>query len=67
MAVMTKFSCYDCGHVFEVPYGSGRPMACPACISLNIHRASQEWCPGRRIRPDRRGCGGQRGFGRESR
>lgn len=42
MAAMRRFTCYDCNHTFEVPYGtggSGRTMECPECGGRNIHRA----------------------------
>ena len=42
MAAMRRFTCYDCNHTFEVPYGtggSGRTMECPECGGTNIHRA----------------------------
>lgn len=35
MAALRKFTCYDCGNVFEVPYGTGVPgrcMECPKCV-----------------------------------
>ncbi|MBU7024963.1 MAG: DUF134 domain-containing protein [Theionarchaea archaeon] len=37
-----KFRCYDCGHEWELPYGTGRPAACPQCGSVNLHRASED-------------------------
>jgi len=37
-----KFQCYDCQHVWEVPYGTGRPPNCPKCGSVNIHRAEDD-------------------------
>lgn len=42
MATMRRFTCYDCNHTFEVPYGTGLPgrsMECPECGGRNIHRA----------------------------
>ena len=39
---MRRFTCADCGHTFEVAYGSGVPgaqMSCPQCGGKNIHRA----------------------------
>ena len=35
---MRKFTCYDCKHEWELPYGTGRPQECPACHSANLHR-----------------------------
>ncbi|MDI6892307.1 MAG: hypothetical protein QMD08_04870 [Actinomycetota bacterium] len=42
MVAQRKFRCYDCGHEFQVPYGTGVPgarMTCPKCGSSNVHRA----------------------------
>ena len=33
------FHCQDCGHDWELPFGTGRPGKCPECSSRNIHRA----------------------------
>ncbi|HID76319.1 MAG TPA: DUF134 domain-containing protein [Planctomycetaceae bacterium] len=41
LAEMRVFECADCGHVWEVPFGTGRPAGCPACQSLNFHRVQQ--------------------------
>lgn len=48
-----KFTCRGCGHNWEVPYGVGRPSACPECKSVNVHRS-----------PEDRGYGGGCGRGR---
>ena len=37
-----KFTCHDCSHNWELPYGTGRPKECPSCKSTNIHRADVE-------------------------
>ena len=37
--VTRKFKCEDCGHSWELPYGTGRPNNCPSCKGENIHRA----------------------------
>jgi predicted DNA-binding protein (UPF0251 family) len=37
-----KFKCYDCGHEWELPYGTGRPATCPQCGSVNLHRAPED-------------------------
>jgi predicted DNA-binding protein (UPF0251 family) len=42
MASMRKFSCYNCQHSWELPYGTGRPGNCPSCKSGNIHRAQDD-------------------------
>ncbi len=59
MAEMRTFQCSDCGHTWQVPFGTGRPGDCPSCGSRNIHRAEEQ----------RRGFGRgggrcRRGFGR---
>lgn len=55
-----EFLCGDCQHRWQVPFGTGRPEACPQCQSRNIHRAPEERGRGRRG-----GCGaGGRGQGR---
>jgi len=33
------FKCSDCEHSWEVPFGTGRPAACPKCNSKNLHRS----------------------------
>lgn len=37
-----KFQCAACEHVWEVPYGTGRPAECPSCKSRNIHRHEED-------------------------
>lgn len=36
------FKCYDCQNEWEEPYGTARPVRCPRCKSVNIHRAPQD-------------------------
>lgn len=48
-----KFTCSDCGHNWEKPYGTARPSECPSCGSRMVHRAE-----------DDRGIGRRRGHGR---
>jgi len=46
--VMTSertFQCLGCNHRWSLPYGTGRPEACPSCQSKNIHRAPEERGP----------------------
>ncbi len=38
MAGMRSFSCSGCRNTWQLPYGTGRPAACPACGSENIRR-----------------------------
>lgn len=60
MVNQREFLCTDCKHKWEVPYGTGRPSACPHCQSRNIHRSPGDRGWGRR------GAGGQStGPGRE--
>ncbi|AEA46484.1 DUF134 domain-containing protein [Archaeoglobus veneficus] len=51
--VMRIFRCFNCGHEWGEPFGTGRPENCPECGSANIHRGV---CRGR-------GRGGRRGKG----
>ena len=39
MAQKRMFQCSDCEHSWEVPFGTGRPAACPACGGNNLHRS----------------------------
>ena len=57
-----QFVCYDCKHEWALPYGTGRPVECPQCKSVNIHRAPQDrgWARAR-------GFAGGRGFAGECR
>jgi predicted DNA-binding protein (UPF0251 family) len=49
-----EFKCADCGHVWEVPFGTPRPDECPECNSVNLHRLGG---PGlRRHGPDQCCC-----------
>ena len=50
MAAMRKFKCFACRHIWELPYGTGRPESCPACKSQDIRRADSD-----------RGCGSEPG------
>jgi hypothetical protein len=53
MARQRTFQCRDCQHRWDVPYGTGRPTACPGC-------GGTQFC-----RVDGEGAGrGQRGSGR---
>jgi predicted DNA-binding protein (UPF0251 family) len=42
MVNQREFQCSDCQHKWKVPYGTGRPAACPQCQSRNIHRAPED-------------------------
>jgi len=69
MTEMRVFGCADCAHVWEVPFGTGRPAECPACQSKNFKRAQEEVAVGqgggrrrhRRGGPGRKGTGQGRG------
>jgi predicted DNA-binding protein (UPF0251 family) len=52
------FQCDDCRHEWSVPYGTGRPNACPQCGSTNLHRSEKDRGPARR---DGAGRGGGKG------
>jgi len=41
MAEMRAFECADCGHVWEVSFGTGRPAECPSCQRKKFHRAKE--------------------------
>jgi predicted DNA-binding protein (UPF0251 family) len=32
------FECVDCGHIWQVPFGTGRPGGCMSCQSTNFRR-----------------------------
>ncbi len=57
------FVCSDCQHKWMVPYGTGRPPACPQCQSRNIRRAAEDRGRGRR-RAWGQGTGPERGMAR---
>jgi uncharacterized protein len=59
---LRKFQCGDCGHRWQVPFGTGRPGGCPQCKSRNIQRAAEDrgrgrWGKGRHGGRCRRGNG----------
>ncbi|PWB74630.1 hypothetical protein C3F09_03725 [candidate division GN15 bacterium] len=56
MAQKRVFQCSACEHTWEIPFGTGRPEACPQCSSNNLHRADSD-------RGHGRGGGGGRGAG----
>ena len=47
MVEKRTFGCHQCQHKWGVPYGTGRPAACPVCQSDNISRAEEERGVGR--------------------
>ena len=47
MAGTRKFNCHDCGHEWELPFGTGRQNSCPECGSGDLHRAEQDRGPHR--------------------
>ncbi len=59
-----RFQCNECGYVFDVPFGTGRPEQCPQCSSTNVSRADS---PGAGGRCRRRGACGGGGRGRRHR
>lgn len=42
MSATRVFQCYDCQHRWTLPYGAGRPEACPACHGGNFCRVEGE-------------------------
>ena len=48
MVSQREFACSDCQHKWAIPYGTGRPAACPQCQSRNIHRAPEDRSQARR-------------------
>jgi uncharacterized protein len=57
MAIERHFLCLDCAHRWQLPYGTGRPAACPECRSGNIQRAPEDRGRGRRNACARGGFG----------
>jgi uncharacterized protein len=41
MAETRAFECGECEHVWEVPFGTGRPAECPSCKGKIFHRAKE--------------------------
>ena len=58
MAKQRTFQCGDCGHEWQLPFGTGRPSECPQCQSTNFHRMEGEQAPAVKLR-------GQGGSGRQ--
>jgi predicted DNA-binding protein (UPF0251 family) len=59
MPNMRTFHCSDCGHTWQVSYGTGRPADCPACHGRNFHRTDEERGQGHGFRHKcRRGTSG---------
>lgn len=46
MAQKRLFHCNDCDYYWEVPFGTGRPEACPNCMSTDFNRADTNRGPG---------------------
>jgi uncharacterized protein len=44
VTALRKFQCDECGHSWELPFGTGHPENCPACNGGNIHRTGPEKC-----------------------
>jgi predicted DNA-binding protein (UPF0251 family) len=51
------FECGDCAHVWQVPFGTGRPAECPQCHGKNFQRAEEERGQGGRRRRGNRATG----------
>lgn len=68
MAQKRVFQCSDCEHSWEVPFGTGRPAACPHCGSKSLCRSDAsrgQGMGGRRVRC-RRQRGGAAASGKEN-
>ncbi len=39
MVETRHFQCAQCGHKWDVPFGTARPTECPSCRSADVHRA----------------------------
>ena len=60
MADMRGFKCGGCQHIWQVPFGTGRPDVCPKCGGKDIHRAAGDaGRGGRGRRCGRARCGGR--------
>lgn len=64
VTAMRTFVCEGCGHRWEVPCGTGRPLECPACHEQNFHRAEKQ--RGRGCGDGRRGRHGASGRNRQA-
>lgn len=42
MAEQRTFVCLECGHQWQLPFGTGRPAECPECHSGSIRRAEKQ-------------------------
>lgn len=58
MNELRTFTCLDCQHRWQVPFGTGRPGECPACHGGNFQRSDAGRRPGG-------GCCRRQGKGRE--
>lgn len=41
MPGLRSFRCFDCQHEWQVPFGTGRPEACPACAGNSFKRTDR--------------------------
>jgi predicted DNA-binding protein (UPF0251 family) len=67
MTETRNFTCLDCAHQWQVPFGTGRPQECPACNGPNIRRAEAANGQGLGVGPGPSGGPGSRGAGRGGR
>lgn len=67
---MRHFKCFDCGHEWQLPHGTGgvgSSLSCPECESRNVHRSPTDrgWTrQGRAQAADDTTAGTQAGYGR---
>jgi len=60
---MRSFSCLACNFAWNLPFGGGRPPACPVCGSPALRRTDTMRGMGRGFRHRHGWAGGRRGFG----
>lgn len=61
--IKRRFRCYDCGHIWELPFESTKYIICPSCNSSNINRREEDRGYCRRGRRGRGGMGGRENSG----
>jgi predicted DNA-binding protein (UPF0251 family) len=52
-----RFLCESCRHQWSAPFGTGRPLGCPACGSVEFHRTDAGPARGRGAGPRARSRG----------
>lgn len=57
---LRTFKCEDCGHLWRLPLGTGRPEECPQCHGENYYGSDGGGCQGFGRGFGRRGGGGRK-------